>query len=75
MGYEVTRFQGEVDEDLLCPICGGVLEEPVQASPCLKDYPNLNYNTMFHFFVILWTLCVHFHFRLHTVSMHSAMPV
>ncbi len=32
MGYDVTRFQGEVDEDLLCPICSGVLEEPVQAS-------------------------------------------
>lgn len=38
MGYDVTRFQGEVDEDLLCPICSGVLEEPVQASPCLKEY-------------------------------------
>jgi E3 ubiquitin-protein ligase NRDP1 len=32
MGYDVTRFQGEVDEDLLCPICSGVLEEPVQVS-------------------------------------------
>jgi hypothetical protein len=31
MGYDVVRFQGEVDEDLLCPICSGVLEEPVQA--------------------------------------------
>ncbi|XP_036307377.1 E3 ubiquitin-protein ligase NRDP1-like [Pipistrellus kuhlii] len=34
MGYDVTRFQGDVDEDLLCPICGGVLEEPVQAPRC-----------------------------------------
>lgn len=32
MGYDVNRFQGEVDEDLICPICSGVLEEPVQVS-------------------------------------------
>lgn len=30
MGYDVGRFQGDVDEDLICPICSGVLEEPVQ---------------------------------------------
>ena len=30
MGYEVTRFHGDVDEELLCPICSGVLEEPLQ---------------------------------------------
>lgn len=30
MGFEVHRFQGEVDEELLCPICSGVLEDPVQ---------------------------------------------
>uniref|UniRef100_A0A8C4XXU4 SWI/SNF related BAF chromatin remodeling complex subunit C2 n=1 Tax=Gopherus evgoodei TaxID=1825980 RepID=A0A8C4XXU4_9SAUR len=30
MGYDVARFQGDVDEDLICPICSGVLEEPVQ---------------------------------------------
>jgi len=30
MGYEIGRFEGEVDEELLCPICSGVLEEPVQ---------------------------------------------
>ena len=35
MGYDVTRFQGEVDEDLLCPICSGVLAEPVQVG-CLQ---------------------------------------
>ncbi|KFW80885.1 E3 ubiquitin-protein ligase NRDP1, partial [Manacus vitellinus] len=33
MGYDVTRFQGDVDEDLICPICSGVLEEPVQVGP------------------------------------------
>lgn len=32
MGYELTRFQGEVDEELICPICSGVLEEPVQVT-------------------------------------------
>uniref|UniRef100_S4R997 RING-type E3 ubiquitin transferase n=1 Tax=Petromyzon marinus TaxID=7757 RepID=S4R997_PETMA len=31
MGYEVTRFEGGVDEELICPICSGVLEEPLQA--------------------------------------------
>lgn len=32
MGYELTRFQGDVDEELVCPICSGVLEEPVQVN-------------------------------------------
>lgn len=31
MGYELTRFQGDVDEELVCPICAGVLEEPISA--------------------------------------------
>lgn len=30
MGYEINRFQGDVDEELICPICSGVLEEPLQ---------------------------------------------
>ena len=30
MGYDINRFQGDVDEELLCPICSGVLEEPLQ---------------------------------------------
>ena len=34
MGYDVNRFQGDVDEELMCSICGGVLEEPVQAPLC-----------------------------------------
>ncbi|XP_054974397.1 E3 ubiquitin-protein ligase NRDP1-like [Sorex araneus] len=34
MGYDVTRFRGTVDKDLLCPICNGVLEKPVQAPHC-----------------------------------------
>ena len=32
MGFEVNRFQGEVDEELVCPICSGVLEDPLQVS-------------------------------------------
>jgi len=34
MGYDVNRFQGDVDEELLCPICSGVLEDPLQAPQC-----------------------------------------
>ena len=34
MGIEMNRFQGEVDEELLCPICSGVLENPLQVWPC-----------------------------------------
>jgi len=34
MGIEINRFQGEVDEELLCPICSGVLENPLQAPNC-----------------------------------------
>ena len=31
MGYDVTRFaESSVDEELLCPICSGVLENPRQ---------------------------------------------
>ncbi|GLV45679.1 early girl [Carabus blaptoides fortunei] len=34
MGFELNRFQGEVDEELVCTICSGVLEEPLQAPVC-----------------------------------------
>jgi len=34
MGYDLNRFEGEVDEELICPICSGVLEEPLQAPQC-----------------------------------------
>ena len=30
MGFDVNRFQGTVDEELLCSICSAVLEDPVQ---------------------------------------------
>ena len=28
MGYDVSRFEGSVDEELICPICSAVLEDP-----------------------------------------------
>lgn len=30
MGYDIKRFEGDVDEELICPICSGVLEDPLQ---------------------------------------------
>lgn len=32
MGYDVTRFQTAPDEELICPICSGVLEDAVQVA-------------------------------------------
>jgi len=33
MGFDVNRFSGgNVDEELLCPICSGVMESPVQVT-------------------------------------------
>lgn len=32
MGFDLVRFHGDVDEELVCPICSGVLEDPVQVS-------------------------------------------
>lgn len=35
MGYEVTRFEeGSVDDELVCSICGMVLDSPVQVKQC-----------------------------------------
>ena len=34
MGYELARFVDEVDEELMCSICGQVLESPVQVRQC-----------------------------------------
>lgn len=36
MGFELNRFNGEVDEELVCPICSGVLEDPLQV--CYTNY-------------------------------------
>uniref|UniRef100_A0A0B6ZB44 E3 ubiquitin-protein ligase NRDP1 n=1 Tax=Arion vulgaris TaxID=1028688 RepID=A0A0B6ZB44_9EUPU len=34
MGFELGRFEEEVDEELICPICSCVLEDPLQAPQC-----------------------------------------
>ena len=37
MGYELARFVeggSEVDEELICPICSGVLQDPVHTPQC-----------------------------------------
>ena len=41
MGLDVTRVHGEVDEELLCPICSGVLTDPVTLPECEHSYCNL----------------------------------
>lgn len=38
MGFDVTRFQGDVDEELLCPICSEVLEDPLQVYPLIGAF-------------------------------------
>lgn len=32
MGFDLNRFEGTVDEELICTICSGVLEDPVHVS-------------------------------------------
>lgn len=34
MGYDIERFQSEVDEEFICPICSDVLEHPVMVPMC-----------------------------------------
>ena len=34
MGYDVNRFEEDVDVELICTICGQVLESPVQIRQC-----------------------------------------
>ena len=47
MGYDVTRFaESSVDEELLCPICSGVLENPRQVE--FKKVLLLNLSTYLH---------------------------
>lgn len=38
MGYDLDRFTGDIDEELKCPICCGVLEDPIQGSRCEHAY-------------------------------------
>ncbi|XP_054155003.1 uncharacterized protein LOC128953540 [Oppia nitens] len=34
MGYDLTRFEGPVDDELICSICDGVLQKPTQVVTC-----------------------------------------
>ena len=49
MGWDVDRFPGEVDSELICCICKGILEDPVESpcrhafcSVCVKPWLNQN---------------------------------
>jgi len=34
MGFDIERFSNYIDEELICSICGGVLQDPLQAPSC-----------------------------------------
>ncbi|CAF1243620.1 unnamed protein product [Adineta steineri] len=34
MGFDIQRFPNSIDEELICSICGGVLQDPLQAPSC-----------------------------------------
>lgn len=40
MGYDINRFEDNVDEELICPICSFILEDPVQAPDCEHAFCN-----------------------------------
>lgn len=49
MGWDVDRFPGEVDSELICCICKGILGDPVESpcrhafcSVCVKPWLNQN---------------------------------
>lgn len=44
MGYDLNRFEGNVDEELICPICSFILEDPVQAPDCEHAFCKLCIN-------------------------------
>lgn len=37
MGYDLTRFSGEINDEFICTICTLVLENPVQ-TPCEHSF-------------------------------------
>lgn len=45
MGFDVTRFTSPVDEELICAICSGVMENPRQAE-CEHAYCSGNLITI-----------------------------
>lgn len=44
MGYDLNRFDGNVDEELICPICSYILEDPVQSPECEHAFCNMCIN-------------------------------
>ena len=34
MGFDITRFESTVDDELICAICEGVLQNPIQVVSC-----------------------------------------
>jgi hypothetical protein len=47
MGYDIERFINVIDEEFICAICNGVLEEPLQIFPCEHIYCSLCLNQWF----------------------------
>lgn len=58
MGFDLTRFQGDVDEELICPICSGVLEEPLQVFKILYYFNLLIINSYIHFLGCSLRTCI-----------------
>lgn len=67
MGFDIKRFQGDVDEELICPICSGVLEDPLQVCHVLISLLFIN------LFVIL--KCSVLNYRRQHVSTLFVVPV
>jgi len=53
MGFDIVRFVGEVDEELLCPICTGVLQDPVQVKFIHLLFLTIHINNTKHFMSFL----------------------
>lgn len=67
MGFEIKRFQGDVDEELICPICSGVLEDPLQVCGL---YSCTKLNKRLVFVTLLWANMWLYSRRLQPVNMH-----
>ena len=50
MGFDLQRFPNGVDEELICSICSGVLEDPLQAPTCEHAFCGVEINHSFHQF-------------------------
>jgi len=42
MGFDIQRFPNCIDEELICSICGGVLQDPLQAPSCEHTFCQVN---------------------------------